>query len=157
VLVAMRKQQPDRERPFRLPGGHVIPLLAFWASNMIVYWSGWDVDWKLMVAILIGFVLLGVFTLFGQVHLPDMAFKAGAIWVLPWLIGITAISYFGSYPEPGAGNRGDLTFGWSAILMGILSVVVYLLAYRFRLSPDEAARHIEATEEEAQVSEEQLA
>jgi amino acid transporter len=157
VLAAMRKQDPDRERPFRLPGGHTIPLLAFWASNMIVYWSGWDVDWKLMVAVLIGFVLLGIFTLLGQVHLPDMAFTSGAVWVLPWLIGITVISYFGSYPDPGAGNRGDLSFEWSAALMALLSVVVYVLAYRFRLSPEEAARHIADTEEEASVTDEQLA
>jgi len=157
VLAAMRKQQPDRERPFRLPGGHIIPVLAFWASNMIVYWSGWDVDWKLMVAVLIGFVMLGIFTVAGQVHLSDMAFLSGAAWVLPWLVGVTVISYFGSYPAPGAGNRGDLSFGWSFALMGVLSVIVYLLAYRFRLSPEEAARHIADTEEEAQVSDEQLA
>jgi amino acid transporter len=157
VLAAMRRQQPDRERPFRLPGGHVIPVLAFWASNMIVYWSGWDVDWKLMVAVLIGFVLLGIFTLAGQVHLPDMAFTSGAVWVLPWLIGLTAISYLGSFPEPGAGNRGVLGFEWSAVLIGLLSVAVYVLAYRFRLSPEEAARHIADAEEEADVTEEQLA
>ena len=157
VLAAMRKQQPDRERPFRLPGGHVIPLLAFWASNMIVYWSGWDVNWKLMVAILIGFVLLGVFVLAGQVHLPDMAFGSGAAWVLPWLVGMTVISYFGSFPEPTAGNRGDLSFEWSAILVGLLSVVVYALAYRFQLSPAEAERHIADTMEEAKVEDEELA
>jgi len=156
VLAAMRQQQPDRERPFRLPGGHVVPVLAFWASNMIVYWSGWDVDWKLMVAVLIGFVLLGVFTLTGQVHLPDMAFSSGAAWVIPWLAGLTVISYLGSFPDPGAGNRGLLNFEWSALLIGVLSVVVYVLAYRFRLSPEEAARHIEATEEEARVEDEEL-
>jgi amino acid transporter len=157
VLAAMREQQPDRERPFRLPGGHIIPVLAFWASNMIVYWSGWDVDWKLMVAVLLGFVLLGIFTLAGQVHLPDLAFKSGAAWVLPWLVGVTVISYFGSYPEPGAGNRGDLSFEWSLVLMGVLSVIVYALAYRFRLSPEETARHIAESEEEARVTDEQLA
>jgi len=123
---------------------------------MIVYWSGWDVDWKLMVAVLIGFVLLGVFTLTGQVHLPDMAFSSGAAWVIPWLAGLTVISYLGSFPDPGAGNRGLLNFEWSALLIGVLSVVVYVLAYRFRLSPEEAARHIEATEEEARVEDEEL-
>jgi len=157
VLAAMRKQQPDRERPFRLPGGHVIPLLAFWASNMIVYWSGWDVNWKLMIAILIGFALLGAFTLAGQVHLPDMAFGSGAAWVLPWLAGMTLISYFGSYPDPSAGNRGDLSFAGSAILVGLLSALVYVLAYRFQLSPEEAERHIAQTQQEARVEEEELA
>ncbi|SFC40156.1 Amino acid transporter [Nocardioides terrae] len=156
VLAAMRKQQPDRERPFRLPGGHVIPVLAFWASNMIVYWSGWDVDWKLMVAVLIGFALLGIFVLTGQVHLPDLALSSGAAWVFPWLIGVTVISYLGSFPDPGAGNRGMLNFEWSAGLMGLLSIIVYVLAYRFRLSPEEAARHIEATEEEARVEDAEL-
>jgi amino acid transporter len=156
VLAAMRRQQPDRERPFRLPGGHFVPLLAFWASNMIVYWSGWDVDWKLMVAVLIGFVLLGVFTLTGQVHLPDLALGSGAVWVIPWLVGLTVISYLGSFPDPGAGNRGILSFEGSAALVGVLSVVVYALAYRYRLSPEEAARHIEATEEEARVEDAEL-
>ena len=31
VLAALRAQIPDHERPFRVPGGHVIPFLAFWA------------------------------------------------------------------------------------------------------------------------------
>ena len=42
VLAAMRRQMPDRERPFRVPFGDVIPFLAFYASNLIVYWAGWD-------------------------------------------------------------------------------------------------------------------
>ena len=110
-----------------------------------------------MVAVLIGLVLLGVFTLTGQVHPGELSFTAGAVWVLPWLVGLTVISYVGSYPEPGAGNRGDLGFAASALLMALLSVAVYVLAYRFRLSPEEAARHIADSEDEAQVTEEQLA
>src|SRR6476469_7737438 len=56
VLSALREQVPDAERPFKVPGGHTIPILAFYASNLIVYWSGWLVNWKLFVAVLIGFV-----------------------------------------------------------------------------------------------------
>jgi amino acid transporter len=40
ALAALRKQIPDQPRPYRLPGGHVIPLLAFWASKLIVYGPG---------------------------------------------------------------------------------------------------------------------
>ena len=29
VHASMRAQLPEQERPFRLPGGHTIPLLAF--------------------------------------------------------------------------------------------------------------------------------
>src|SRR3954449_7440400 len=45
VLVALRKRMPELERPFRVPGGHLIPFLAFWSSNLIIYWSGWDIVW----------------------------------------------------------------------------------------------------------------
>ncbi|NUR08002.1 MAG: APC family permease, partial [Nocardioidaceae bacterium] len=93
VLSALRRQVPDAERPFRLPGGHVIPVLAFWCSNLIVYWSGWLVNWKLFVAVLIGFVLLAVFHATGRVTAPKLDFKAGAAWLLPWLGGLAVISY----------------------------------------------------------------
>ena len=58
VHAAMRRQMPDLERPFRLPGGDVIPFLAFYSSNLIVYWAGWDVNWKLFTAVALGFVFL---------------------------------------------------------------------------------------------------
>ncbi len=51
VIGALRRELPERERPFRVPFGDVLPFLALYASNLIVYWSGWDVDWKLFVAI----------------------------------------------------------------------------------------------------------
>ena len=41
VHAAMRRQMPDLERPFKLPFGDVIPFLAFYSSNLIVYWAGW--------------------------------------------------------------------------------------------------------------------
>ncbi|GAB2983810.1 APC family permease [Nocardioides montaniterrae] len=157
VLVAMRKQLPDQERPFRLPGGHVIPLLAFWASNMIVYWSGWDIVWKLMVAVLLGFVLLAGFALTGHVHLPDLELGSGAAWVMPWLVGITLISWLGGFSTTdNAGNQGLLGFEWSAVAMFGLSAVVYVLAHRFRLSPEDAARHVAAAEAEAAVEEAEI-
>jgi amino acid transporter len=157
VLAALRVQDPDRERPFRLPGGHVIPVLAFWASNMIVYWSGWDIVWKLMVAVLLGFALLGIFSLTGQISTPHLDLPSGAAWLLPWLGGMTLVSWLGKYPEPYAGNKGVLTFESSFLVVLALSLLVYWLAYRFRLSPEEARAHIEGSEHEAAVTEEQLA
>src|SRR5699024_5593261 len=49
ALVAMRRQLPQQERPFRLPWAHVLAYLGFLSSNLIVYWSGWETVWKLMV------------------------------------------------------------------------------------------------------------
>jgi amino acid transporter len=158
VLSALRKQVPDAERPFRLPGGHVIPVLAFWCSNLIVYWSGWLVNWKLFVAVLIGFVLLAVFHATGRVTAPKLDFKAGAAWLLPWLGGLALISYLGSFPDKsdGAGNRGLFSFEFSIPLILVFSIIVYAIALRTALSPEEAEEHIALSRKEAQVEEETL-
>jgi len=158
VLSALRRQVPEAERPFRLPGGHVIPVLAFFCSNLIVYWSGWLVNWKLFVAVLLGFVLLAIFTVTGRVTAPKLDFKAGAAWLLPWLCGLALISYLGSFPEKsaGAGNRGLFSFEVSIPIILVFSVIVYLIALRTALSPDEAEEHIALSRKEAEVEEETL-
>ena len=155
VHAALRQQVPDAERPYRLPGGHVIPFLAFFGSNLIVYWSGWDVVWKLMVAVLAGFVLLAAFVAAGVLKGQSLEMKAG-FWVLPWLGGLTLLSWLGNYPEPAVGNLGKLTFTTSIPLVLLLSTVVYVLAYVFRLSDDAARAYIDETVDEAAVEEEQL-
>jgi amino acid transporter len=156
VHAALRIQVPDHERPFRLPGGHVIPLLAFWGSNLIVYWSGWTTVWKLMVAVLLGFVLLGAFALSGQMKGERLDVRSGA-WVFPWLGGLTLISYLGNFPEPAAGNLDRLGFGLSAGLLLLLSVFVYAMAYRFRLTPEQAQAYIDDSLHESKVEEATLA
>jgi amino acid transporter len=156
VLAALRAQVPDHERPFRLPGGHTIPLLAFWGSNLIIYWSGWTIVWKLMIAVLIGFVLLAGYVMTGQMKDKTFDIRAG-LWAFPWLIGLTVISYVGNYPEPAAGNLDVLNFGLSAGLLAVLSVAIYVMAYRLRLSPQEAQAYIDETYHESKVEDEELA
>ncbi len=151
VHAALRQQVPDAERPFRLPGGHVIPLLAFWGSNLIVYWSGWSTVWKLMVAVLIGFVLLAVFMATGQLQGRRVDLVSG-LWVLPWLGGLTLISYLGDYD----GGRGLIGFGAAIPIVLLLSVGVYVMAYALRLSPERAREYIDESLEEAAVEDEQL-
>jgi amino acid transporter len=156
VHAALRRQVPDHARPFRLPGGHTIPILAFWSSNLIVYWSGWTIVWKLMVAVLIGFVLLAVFVAAGRLKTSELNLRSG-VWVWPWLVGLTIISWVGNYPEPAAGNLNHLNFVVSAVLLLLLSLGIYALAYRCRLSPDEAAAYIEETVREAEIEDEEVA
>ena len=151
VHAALRKQIPDQERPFRLPGGHIIPVLAFWGSNLIVYWSGWTIVWKLMVAILIGYVVLAIMKLTKQ--LEGKSFDIGSgIWVLVWLAGLTLISFLGDY----GGGIGLISFGVAIPIVAVLSAVVYLMAYRMRLSPEKAQAYIDEVVYEAAVEDDQL-
>ncbi|KRE61504.1 APC family permease [Nostocoides sp. Soil756] len=158
VLTALRKRVPDQPRPFRLPGGHALPLFAFWASNLIVYWSGWLTGWKLYLSVLVGFVLLGLFKVFGGVRQAPLHFWNGVSWLFPWLGGLALISYLGNFPEKsaGAGNLGVLNFEWSAVLLAALSVLVYVIATRVALPADAVVEHIEQSKEEAAVEDAEL-
>jgi len=151
VLASLRRQVPDHERPFRLPGGHIIPVLAFWCSNLIVYWSGWDIVWKLMLSVLLGFVLLAIFHVTGASRQP-LDFKAGASWLLPWLGSTALISWLGDY----GGGIGVIGFGWSILILLGVSVAVYAIAVANRLAPEEAQRHIEYSRKESEVEEETM-
>ncbi|MDO8121586.1 APC family permease [Isoptericola sp. b490] len=150
VLAAMRRQLPERERPFRLPGGHVIPVLAFWSSNLIVYWSGWSIVWKLMVAVLIGLALLVVFEVSGSQ--PPLDWRAGASWVVPWLGGLALLSWLGDY----GGGIGALHFVSAIPVTFVFSAAIYALAYAMRLSPERSREHVADTEHEAAVEDAEL-
>jgi amino acid transporter len=150
VLAALRKQLPDQERPFRLPGGHVIPILAFWSSNLIIYWSTWPINWKLFVAVLLGFVLLPIYHWLGN-DVPKLDFRAGASWVLPWLGGLALISYLGDY-----GGLGLIGFGSAIPILFVFSVGVYAIALRSRLAPEEVLEHVEDARRESESEEKEL-
>jgi amino acid transporter len=151
VMAAMRKQIPDHERPFKVPGGHIIPVLAFWAANLIIYWSTWPINWKLFVAVLIGFVLLGVFQLTGQVQARSYDLKAGASWTLPWLGGLALISYLGDY-----GGTGLIGFGVAIPIIGVFSAVIYVIAYMNALPTEKVEQYIDEVQHEVRQEEEEL-
>ncbi|BDZ48276.1 amino acid permease [Frondihabitans sucicola] len=153
VLGALRREMPERERPFRLPGGDAIPLLAFYAANMIIYWGGWSTNSKLFVTILIGYVLLVVFQLSGRrkANRPLLEFKAGAVWVLPWFAAMALISYFfdpATHPS---------LFNWVFLINIVVTVAVYYLAMRMRLPRDRVDEHIRDAENESLEEEEETA
>lgn len=59
-VAALRKQLPEVERPFRMPALSVIAPLAFVIANEIVLFAGWTTNWKLLAAVALGFILLGI-------------------------------------------------------------------------------------------------
>ena len=134
TMMALRRELPDHKRPFRLGGGWIIPYLAFLSSNLIVFWSGWDVVWKLMVAVLLGFVLLAIHETGWGRHTPKLDLRAG-FWMLPWLGGVTLISWLGRYPglDKHAGNLGHLDMVSGLVVIVIFSAAIMALAQALRL------------------------
>jgi amino acid transporter len=146
---ALRREVPDHERPFRLPGGALLAPAAFIVANELILFSGWAVVWKLLVAILIGFVLLAISAATSPPdHRPSIEWRA-ATWLVPYLIGLGVISYLSSFdtstPSTVLGLHGpknDLKFGWDVLVMAVFGLVVYLVAVRMRLPRQEIEQHV---------------
>jgi amino acid transporter len=129
ALGALRLQKPDAQRPYRLPWAQVLAPASFVSASFIIYWSGWDVVWKLIVAVLLGYVLMGISraTHANPVHSPmDWA---AAIWLWPYLGVLTLISFLGQF----GGGTGTIPFGWDLVVVAAWSLIVYYTAIRLRL------------------------
>jgi amino acid transporter len=156
-LAALRREEPDLERPFRLPIAGILAPLSFIVANELILFSGWAVDWKLLVAIAIGLVLLGVsFATTPPEERPSLDWRH-ASWLLPYLLGIGVISYLGSFSTTSKssvlgldGPTNTLPFGWDVLVMAVFSVAVYALAIRMRLPRTEVEEHVGDVTQEAE-------
>ncbi|WP_051940874.1 APC family permease [Phaeacidiphilus oryzae] len=144
VLSAMRRQAPDLPRPFKLPGGDLIPFLALYSSNLIVFWAGWTTDWKLFAAILLGLVLLPFFQARAGGSAPQLNLRAGW-WVVLWLAMLAVQSWLGGFD----GGRNIIGLGWGFGTNAVITLVTFVLAMRFRLPAEEVLPHTEAALAEA--------
>jgi amino acid transporter len=153
TLGALRRQAPDHQRPYRLPLAEIIAPIAFAIANLIIYWSTWDVVWKLMLAIFVGFVILALHQVFRpSVTRPPLDWRT-AYWLLPYLGGLTLISFVGAADF---GGRGIFPFGWDALVVTVFSVAIYVLAVALRLPAEDAQRYIAELSADAEAEEEEL-
>src|SRR5262249_6210463 len=97
TLLALRKSEPDRPRPYRLPAAGVLAPLAFIAANEIIYWTSWATVQKLMLAIVAGYVIFGIAYALGRPLERPPIDAVSLAWILPWFVGLTVISYLGQY------------------------------------------------------------
>jgi amino acid transporter len=150
-LGALRRQDPERLRPFRLPAASFLAPASFVVASEILLFTGWAVVWKIVVAILIGIALLTVSMLTEtSERRPSLDWRS-AVWFWPYLLGMGAISYLSSFdtgtpssiPLVGLdGPRNELTFGWDMLAVAILSLGVYAFAIRSRLPAGQALDYV---------------
>jgi amino acid transporter len=166
ALGALRKQEPDRERPYRLPGGSVLAPIAFVIANLVLLFSGFAVVWKLIVAVIIGFILLGISAGTSKPQdRPQIDWRSG-MWLWPYLIGMVVISYLSSFdtstPSKVAliglkGPVNDLHFGWDVLVTAVFSLIIYAFAIRLRLPAEQTREYVGDLTQEAEEIEAELA
>jgi amino acid transporter len=128
TLLALRKADPDRTLPYRLPAASVLAPLAFIAANEIIYWTPWVAVQKLMLAIVAGYVVFAVSYAFGRpIERPPLHTRS-LVWILPWFAGLTVISYLGQY------GGIKLIPEWVDIgVVAVFSLVICYVATHFSL------------------------
>ena len=165
ALGALRRQDPGRPRPFRLPAASLVAPAAFVVASEILLFTGWAVVWKLIAAILIGFALLTFSMLTDANARTESLDWRSAVWLWPYLLGMAAISYLSSFdtrtpssiPLLGLeGPRNVLTFGWDMLAVALLSLVVYALAIRTRLPAERALEYVDALTAEARAEDAEI-
>ncbi|MBY0544122.1 MAG: APC family permease [Gammaproteobacteria bacterium] len=123
ALVGLRKTRPDAHRPFRLPCVHLVGFVAFYACNLLIFWTGWQTIYRMMIAMVIGFVCFAVHAFRSKGHMWNEQFRR-AWWIFPYLIGMCITSYLGTF----GGGRGLISFGIDFAVVGLLSLVIFSLA-----------------------------
>ncbi len=140
-MSALRRQVPNQARPFRLPFGGLWSYLAFTVCTVMTYLSGWEIIYKLCIAMAMG---LAVFLVY---HFTRSAEDRAALpmdaresmWVWPYLAGLALISYLGTFGH----GIGILTFGWDILAMAALCIVTLWLAVRFCLPRERTQAYID--------------
>ena len=145
-LGAFRRQVPEANRPYRMPAAAVLAPAAFVVADLLIYWSGFEVIWKLGIVLVIGYVIMAAFMAFDK-HRPPLDWKS-AQWLPVWLIGMGIISWLGQYSGAASADKhpqpptitGTIPFWWDMLVVAGFSLVIYFWAMATRLPKDEMQR-----------------
>jgi amino acid transporter len=161
TLVALRRRDPDRERPYRLPFAEFLAPLSFVCANFIVYWSGWNTIFWLYVMVIFGFLVFFVYQAVAPPERKVYLNWRSAGWVLPWLVGLGIISYLGQFPltAPSSGwpfgvallAQGTIGFWWDLIVIALFSLVIFYGAIHFAQPRELVAQAVASAEDELAV------
>jgi amino acid transporter len=145
-LGAFRRQVPEANRPYRMPAAAVLAPAAFVVADLLIYWSGFEVIWKLGIVLVIGYVIMALFMAFDK-HRPPLDWKS-AQWLPVWLLGMGIISWLGQYAGTPSADKhpqpptitGTIPFWWDMLVVAGFSLVIYFWAMATRLPKDEMQR-----------------
>ena len=115
--------------------------LAFAVANLLILWSGWTTDYKLGIAILIGYVVLAASRLLRlNATTPEFELRS-ALWLPVYLLGLGAIVYLSDF---GPTAHPWFPLWWDMLAVTVFSVGIYAWAQRTALPAERIERLIRA-------------
>jgi amino acid transporter len=132
-LAALHKVDGGRSRSYRVPMPRLALPAAFCSANLIMYWGGFETNWKLALAMLAGLALFAI----GAWRRRTGAWRTigNAVWMGPWLGGHVVLGWLGRY----GGGRNVLP-NWIDIgVVIVFSLAIFHWATALRLSGEDSA------------------
>jgi amino acid transporter len=148
-LAALHLRDPDRPRPYSAPFPKFLNPIAFVSANLIIYWSGFEANWKILVAIFIGRVFFEIaLRRQNDVRRTDIDWRA-ASWIWPWLIGMTILGLIGRY------GGHDALPDWVDLGAVIaFSLVIFYYAVSLAMEPDKVQAAVEFEQRQLELEKE---
>jgi amino acid transporter len=139
ALGTFRNRLPEADRPYRAPAARVLAPLAFAVANLLILWSGWTTDYKLGIAILIGYAILAANRLFKLNPTTPLLDLHAAVWLPVYLVGMGLIVYLSDF---GPLKNPVFPLWWDMLVVAAFSVAIYLWALRVALPAEQIERMI---------------
>lgn len=138
-FVALRQQLPYQYRPLKLPLGYAWALIAFYICTLLAYWSGWMINLKMTIILIVGYGLfLGYHWTRGKKSTFKLDFMS-SLWLWTFLLGLDFFSYMGNF----GGGKNILSWPEEMIGLFIFSIFNLWLARAFCLPAEETQKHID--------------
>jgi amino acid transporter len=139
ALRALRIRDPERPRPYRLPMHQVLAPAAFIAANLIIYWSSFQAEWKLGLAMIVGLIIFTITRLTRPAaERENLAFRS-SMWVWPWWVGMIIIGALGRY-----GGSNTIPEWLDIVVVAAFALVIYFFAVRLAVTSEEVDRAVAA-------------
>lgn len=123
-LLAMRRLQPDTARPFKLSWALIVSYISFYLCNLMLYWCGFPILWKLSIALVLGLLI------YFLCH-KERSNLLALCWFIFYITGLMIISYLGSFE-----GLGVLKFPLDLCCLFPFSVMVLSLS-QYILDPQQ--------------------
>ncbi len=141
-LMAMRQLQPTCPRPFKLAYASVVCYLSFYICNLMLYWCGFSIIWKLYVALLIGLLIHLIYQKKSSYQQETTKDNKSLQWFLLYMTVILVFSYLGSF-----GGIGILKLPYDIVLMFPVSMGIFYLSQRCISQNNSVAEELQKMEQ----------
>jgi amino acid transporter len=142
-LAALRRRDPDRPRAYVAPFSRILMPAAFCFASLLLYWGGFQTMWKIDIALIVGVVLFAIGVVVVKTDWQHMI--RPALWILPWLAGMTVIGAFGRYTSKTNDVSSHTHIGkwWDLIIVIGFSLVIFYYAVSVAISSERVKELVE--------------